>query len=209
MSVPPSPTPGRTSMHACLQHDGRGALVWPAPTPRQRPCLPAALPSSLPHTPFPPPPPPTATLAPPRLQPVEIEIRGGVQGFTWDHQPYLDLPVASTAGFVLYTLVKVRCHNAGTAVPPLHRRRLITRRPPALPLRVTEAVCCVWRARVGSLLRFRHALQRGLQGGAGAHHVVLDTKGMCPPRCHPCTCRCLSKTRRSSSGSQGSMQRRK
>jgi hypothetical protein len=41
-------------------------------------------------------------------QDVQIGIQGGVGGPTWQQSPMLELAVASTQGFVQYTLVKVR-----------------------------------------------------------------------------------------------------
>lgn len=37
-----------------------------------------------------------------------MEVQGGVGGPTWQHAPFVDLHVASTDGFVAFTLVKVR-----------------------------------------------------------------------------------------------------
>lgn len=36
-----------------------------------------------------------------------MNVEGGVGGPTWQHSPMFELPVASTQGFVQYTLVKV------------------------------------------------------------------------------------------------------
>jgi hypothetical protein len=41
------------------------------------------------------------------VQDVRVAIEGGPHGPSWTHQPLLQLPVVSTAGFVPYTLVKV------------------------------------------------------------------------------------------------------
>ena len=48
------------------------------------------------------------------VQAVVVEIKGGVDGPTWEHQPVLELDVESTAGFILYTLVKVPGGGWGT-----------------------------------------------------------------------------------------------
>jgi len=44
-----------------------------------------------------------------------VDIKGGVNGPTWEHSPFLDIWVASTAGFVQYTLVKVSRGMQGLA----------------------------------------------------------------------------------------------
>lgn len=36
-----------------------------------------------------------------------MDVEGGVGGPTWQRSPMFELPVASTQGFVQYTLVKV------------------------------------------------------------------------------------------------------